>query len=274
MSIPKALILGLLQGLTEFLPVSSSGHLVLAKSFLGVNPEGITFEVILHFATLLAIITVFWKRLSGMAVSLIESIYGLFSPEKVSSDAGRDRDIRWVGAVVLGTVPAAIVGIAFKDRVESMFSEPAFASSFLILTGIILLSTRFVRGEGRGLRSIDSVLVGLAQALAIVPGISRSGSTISAGLWAGVKREEAAEFSFILALPAIAGATLLEIGNLLSMEPSEIWPYVAGAAAAYISGYFAIRSLLRAVKGKRFDLFAYYCFGIGALGLFLSFLKT
>jgi len=270
LSISEALILGLIQGLTEFLPVSSSGHLVLARSFLGVSSGGVTFEVAVHFATMLVIITVFWRRISGMAVSLPAFIRSPSSSGGERRTPDRTKDMRWIVAVILGTIPAGIVGIVFRDPIEAMFSKPGFASLSLIVTGAILISTKFVRGRGRELKLIDSIPVGLAQAFAIMPGISRSGSTIAAGLWSGMSRGEAAEFSFVLALPAIAGATLMEVGDFLSIAPSEVWPYISGAAAAYISGYLAVRSLLRVVRGGKLDLFAYYCFGAGAVGLFLS----
>jgi len=257
--------LGVLQGLTEFLPVSSSGHIVLAKSILGVREQGIALEVTVHFGTLLAILTVFYARVG----EVLRAFFGGLLPGSRGRAFRRERGWLWAWGILLGSVPAAAFGLAFKEAVEATFSNPLLTCFALLVTGSFLWSTRWTKFQGKAVGIWDAVWVGLAQTLAILPGISRSGATISAGLWRGLKREEAAEFSFLLALPAISGAALVEAKALWISPPSsqEVLALTGGLIAAYLSGYVALRLLIRVVRGGRLDRFAYYCWALGGVGL-------
>ncbi|MCZ6634160.1 MAG: undecaprenyl-diphosphate phosphatase [bacterium] len=250
----QAALLGLIQGLTEFLPVSSSGHLALGQAILGIETGDITFEVIVHFGTLLAVLTALRERIRNL-------VGGCFQGDR--------KAWRMVLLLVLGTVPAAVAGLAFKDSLASAFADPRAVSGWLMVTGMILWSTRSRTGERTQMRFWDTIWIGVAQALAVLPGISRSGSTIAAGLWRGLDGREAATFSFLLSIPIILGATVLEVGDLVAHPPTRetLVPLVIGACTAYVSGGVAIRWLLRILQGGRLDRFAYYCWVVGAVGL-------
>ena len=250
----QAAILGLVQGLTEFLPVSSSGHLVLGETLLGIRTGDITFEVIVHFGTLLAVVTALRDRIRDLVVGC----------------ARRD-PAAWRTALALcvGTVPAGVVGLLFEDALEAAFSDPLAVSGCLIVTGLILWSTRFRRGHRTDVGFLDALCIGAAQAVAVLPGISRSGATISAGVWRGVDGREAAAFSFLLSVPVILGATVLKVGEMAAHPPAweALMPLLIGALAAYASGVVAIRWLLSLLRRGRLDRFAYYCWTIGVLGV-------
>ena len=276
MDLFESIVLGLVQGITEFLPISSSGHLVLAQALLGVEKSGITFEVALHLATAAAVAVYYRKRLWGMLISLRL----VFSPRARGPEAKADEKyvvdlehLRLLWYVALGTVPAAAVGSLFKDFFEEFFYSPHLVCVLLLVTGGVLMSTRLVASSsGRRLVWSTALLIGVAQAAAILPGISRSGATIAVGLLLGLKAEKAAEFSFLLALPAILGAALLEFIELLgtglpgSLNPLVIFP---GSVSALLFGYLAIVFLLKVLLAGRFDRFAYYCWAVGLTGLIL-----
>ncbi len=250
----EAMLLGLLQGLTEFLPVSSSGHLALGQAVWGIQTGNITFEVIVHFGTLLAVITALRARIINLVVGCL-----------------RRDGASWhtICLLMVGSIPAGVVGILFKDMLKATFASPIAVCGFLIATGCILWSTRFARGDRVKITFLDAILIGFAQALAVLPGISRSGSTIGMGLWRGLDGREAATFSFLLSIPIIFGATALEVGNLLAHPPqmNALWSLLIGAIVAYISGVFAIRWLLSLLSGGHFTQFAYYCWLIGLIGI-------
>ncbi|OGG06631.1 MAG: hypothetical protein A3F83_06225 [Candidatus Glassbacteria bacterium RIFCSPLOWO2_12_FULL_58_11] len=277
MSYLDAVLLGLLQGITEFLPISSSGHLVLGEAVLGVKSSGMVFEVALHLATAGAVILAYRKRLRGMLTALPL----MFRPrlwKKAAADSTLSPVLRenlildWY--ILLGTLPAAAAGLLFKDLVESAFSSVRLVCLMLMVTGMILLSSRFARKDNhRGLSGSRSLGVGLAQAVALIPGISRSGTTITAGLLLGLAPVRAAEFSFLLALPAIFGAALLEALSLGSSTFTSLpgaGPLAAGVAAAFFSGFAAIYLLLRILQKGRFNHFAYYCLAVGLAGWLAS----
>lgn len=277
MDVGKAVILGIVQGLTEFLPVSSSGHLVLGKYFLGLQEQGIEFEVFVHFGTLLAVFTIFRTDIFEM----IKSFFSLFTPKFWDKGAketySTDANFRMLIFVVVGSVPAAIVGLLFEDKIETIFSSPHFASAMLIVTALILFLTLFVKqknaaqpGEGTStLTFVNTFIIGIAQAFAILPGISRSGSTISVGLYQKVNGNEAARFSFLLAIPAVLGATILKSVELIEsgIGGDMFIMLAAGMIASYISGFIAIESLLAIVGRGKLYWFAPYCLIIGVLGL-------
>jgi len=250
-----ALLLGILQGLTEFLPVSSSGHLVLAQEVLGVKQPGVSFEVLLHLGTLLAVLIYFRSQLA----LLVRSIF----------DANMKRERAIVGYLVIGTIPAGLAGLLFKDFFERAFSNPAITSLMLLVTGLILLSTRFFKTGGKRVGVLSAVIIGIGQAVAILPGISRSGTTIAAGMVSGVKPSEAAEFSFLLAIPAILGATVLKSKELLALTSDFLGQYLVGTVFSFLFGLVAVYVVLAVVRRGKLDYFAYYCFAAGAVGLYL-----
>ena len=250
-----AIVLGIIQGLTEFLPVSSSGHLVLGQALLKVKQPGIAFEVIVHVGTLVSVLFYFRVKIAQLVCSLF--------------NAGMAAERRLLFYLFIGTVPAGLAGMLFKDFFERMFSAPAATSGFLLLTGLILLSTRFRKSGDKSMRLGSAVAMGLGQALAILPGVSRSGTTISTGIWAGVRPSEAAEFSFLLSIPAVGGAVLLELHELMKLDHSLIGPYLAGALFSFVFGIIAVSSLLAVIRRGKFEYFAYYCFAAGLLGLYI-----
>jgi undecaprenyl-diphosphatase len=250
-----AIILGILQGLTEFLPVSSSGHLVLAKALLNVTQPGLSFEIMVHLGTLLSVLVYFRK-------SVWRLIQSLFIRERTA-------DRRLLYLLALGTVPAGLAGVLFKDLFERSFSNPLLTSIMLLLTGAILLATRFAPRRSLPVRIPSALAAGIGQAMAIMPGISRSGTTIAAALFAGVRPDTAAEFAFLLAIPAIGGATVLEISVLAQMESAALAPILVGTACAFATGLVAVYVVMSAIRKGTFSYFAYYCFAAGALGLYL-----
>ena len=255
MSYIDAIVLGILQGLTEFLPVSSSGHLVLAQKLLGVKQSGVTFEVLVHLGSLVAVLIYFRKKIWLLIKSVFNSQYAEY--RKV------------VVFLVVGTIPAVIVGFSLKDFFERSFSSPVLAASMLLATGAILLSTRFVRKGNRRVNLAAAIIMGIGQAISILPGISRSGTTIASGMLWGVDPSEAAEFSFLLSIPAIAGAVVLNARELAALEPYLAGQYLAGTVSAFVFALLAVYTVLAVVRKGKFEYFAYYCFAAGLLGLYL-----
>lgn len=257
----EALILGLVQGLTEFLPISSSGHLVLAEHLLGVAADDLTFEVAVHFATLIAVLVFFVRTVISVFTSPIRYLTGNRSDE--NNDA-----LRLFFAVFVGTIPAVIVGLLLKDQIERAFASSTLVSLMLIVTSLILFSTRFARTRSRRIGPGMGFIIGCAQAFAILPGISRSGSTISAGLLSGVDRAKAFDFSFVLSIPAILGATALTLKDLI--ETGNVAggvEYIVAMAAAFVSGYLSLIFLRKIVIHGKFHLFGVYTLIAGILSL-------
>ncbi|HEX7119720.1 MAG TPA: undecaprenyl-diphosphate phosphatase [Longimicrobiales bacterium] len=254
----EAIVLGLVQGLTEFLPVSSSGHLVIAESLMDVPTPGVFVEVALHLATLLSVLIVYHRRIASIAVGAVR-----LEPESW----------RYIGLLLLASVPAGIVGVFFKDQVEAAFDTPWVTGIALLVTGVLLWSTR-IMGERNwteqpGRR--NAIGMGIAQAFAILPGISRSGSTITAGLWGHLQGDRAAEFSFLMSVIAISGAVVLQLGEVgESMGQVGGAPLAVAFISALVSGVLAIRLLVWLLRKQTFYVFAYYLWITG--GLFLIFL--
>jgi undecaprenyl-diphosphatase len=259
MSVTAAVLLGVLQGLTEFLPVSSSGHLALAQHFFGVDSPGVTFEVLVHFGTALAVIVYFRRRVGAIVVAVLRFVFR----------RAYNRDDARLGLhLLVGTVPAGLVGVLFGDAVESAFASPALVSVFLLVTGALLWLTRWLAPgvrSGGGIR--DAFIIGVAQAVAVLPGMSRSGWTVSAGLGLGLKPGAAAEFAFLLAVPVILGATAVSLGEAFASGSPPGAAAISGTAAAFVSAIPAIFVLLRVVKAGRLYRFSYYCWIAGAVGL-------
>lgn len=259
MNVWEAVFLGALQGTTEFLPVSSSGHLVVGQTLLGLEIPGVQFEVAVHLATLISVFVVYRRR-------LIDLLYGTLR---------RDRDaLRYLGLLALATLPAGIVGIFFGDAIERLFESPFVPATAFLVTGAILWSTRRVLGRdvwGSPTWGV-ALLIGFAQAFALVPGISRSGTTVAMALWLGVAAEEAAAFSFLMAIPAIAGAAVLQVPELASQGLAlSGTALAAGSIVAAVTGVLAIRAFVVLLARKAFHRFAIYCWALGAAFLFYLF---
>lgn len=248
-----AIFWGLIQGLTEFLPVSSSGHLVLIPALFDRPGPDLATNAMLHLGTLAAVLIFYRSDIARMAKF--------------------DRPARkLITLIVIGSIPAVILGLLFEDRIEELVEEPTKVAIMLIVTGVILLATTLLRlGDRRteDLRPIDSLLIGLAQSLALIPGISRSGMTISAGLARGVERTESARFAFLLGIPVIAGAGLLQMAEVLTSGesiPASVW---VGVIVAGLSGYAAIAILLRLLARVGLAPFGLYCITFGAISIYV-----
>lgn len=269
-----AAFMGLLQGITEFLPVSSSGHLSLFQNFFGGKGPDNLFNVLLHFATLLAVCVVYRADIAEMLLEFFRGVKDLCSPGKHPEKVPPAR--RLILMLILGTLPLLVI-LPFKDAVEQLGGNTLFIGCALLVTGLLLFaSDRFAQGrKNEGTMTVlDALFIGCAQALAVVPGLSRSGTTISAGVSRGLERPFAVRFSFLLSLPAVLGATLLEVLDVVKdgVDAALVPQYLVGMAVAAVSGYFAIGLVkLLADKGK-FGAFAYYCWAVGVLTILATFL--
>ena len=275
LDIISAIILGAVQGLSEFLPISSSGHLALIPHLLGVE-TGLAFDTVLHIGTLIAIFSFFWKDIinliKGFLLSIIDLTEGVDTFKKGLIEVPEKR-FAWL--IIVGSIPTAIIGILLKDAIETIFRGTVFIGFFLIVTGLILYySERHSSGDVtvRDMSFKQSIIIGLCQGLAVLPGISRSGSTIAAGLCLGLEREYAARYSFLLSVPAVLGAGLIQIKDIASIDAS-LTVLFAGFVSSVIFGYLAIKLLMKMIKGWSLDIFAYYCWIVGALTLILSLIS-
>ena len=264
----EAALFGLIQGLTEFLPISSSGHLLLAQHLLGLEADDLTFEVFVHFGTVLSIASVYRARLRRMARN---TWAGLIRPTRFATCYRSDEDVRHVAFIVLATIPTGVIYLLFGEQIASAFTAPRLACSMLLVTGAMLLLTRIAgRSPGGDLSPLKSILIGVAQGAAMIPGISRSGATICTALYQRVHREKAADFSFLMAMPVIVGATGIEALKLVQAGAAGEWvPILIGTVVACAAGVVAIRIVLDFVRRSRLDWFAHYCFAAGIAGWFL-----
>ena len=263
MTLFESIFLGALQGITEFLPISSSGHLVIAKHLLDLGEIPLLFDILLHVATLCAVVLVFRSRLK----SLLATLWRLASGKKTEKD---NENIRLIIAVAVATVCTAGIGLLFARL--NIRENTVLVSVLFIVTGVILLCTIFMKGE-KGYQEIglkEGIAVGISQGLGVLPGISRSGITISAALALGIKREKVGEFSFILSIPAILGALALEAGNsgdlASAVSPLSI---VCGIAAAFAVGLISIILLLKLIRSRKIFIFSFYLIPLGIVGWIL-----
>lgn len=261
----ESFILGVFQGIAEFLPVSSSGHLVILERLFNLNSDNIAFEVSVHFGTLLSVVAIYYSDLWKMIVSFFS---GLFS-KKFRSNFQNDEYFRLAVFVVIATIPAGLVGVLFSDFIEDIFHSVRLVGVTLMITGVFLFLTRFVKIQNRKLGGWNGVLIGICQAVAILPGISRSGSTISAGLLCGISRTEATRFSFLLSVPAVLGATILEGKDALIPGSAALdWKILSiGLISSFVVGYLSLKFLLKIVQSGKFSWFAPYCLLAGLLTL-------
>jgi len=260
----EAIVLGVVQGLTEFLPVSSSGHLLLGQYFLGLDEKrfGLSFDVALHMGTLLAVVTYFWRDLIRMALAFLRS-FG-------HRDLANDADQRLAYLVIASTVPAALIGFLFEGFFESTVRSPWVVVVNFVVVGILFLVAEAAgshRRKASGLGFGEAVGIGIAQATALVPGVSRSGATITLGLFLGLRREEAARFSFLMSVPIIAGAGGLQLGEVLAnrMSAHEWLLFFVGFVTSAAVGYVTIRFLLDYLTHHSLSVFAYYRFAVAAV---------
>ncbi len=259
MTILQAILLGLVQGFTEFLPVSSSGHLALASHFLDVRNPGLTFEIALHVGTLLSVVVYFWPQLWRLFLSLF------------NRDMKAER--RQIGYLFLATLPAVVIGLSFKHQFEALSNQPRIVALLLCITGGILLLPRLIpKKTDRSITLRSALAMGFGQAFAILPGISRSGSTIVSGMLTGANSSKAAEFSFLLAIPVIGGAAILSLTDLESIDASLAAPYFVGMVVSFVSGLIAVYVVLSSIRKGKFEYFAYYCIAIGLIAsIYLQF---
>lgn len=265
----QALLLGVLQGATEFLPVSSSGHLVLVPWLLDWPASGLAFDAVVHWGTALAVVAYFWRDWVVLVGAAFRSL-------RQRSLADADARLAWF--ILLGTLPGALAGWLLEDFFEGMFARPVAAAAFLLVTAALLTASERLGRRQRDLHALawpDVLLIGLAQALAILPGISRSGATIAAGLARGLRRGDAARFSFLLATPIILGAGLLQVvdlaqvGDLAAQAPVLL----VGFLSAGVVGFGCIHFLLRYLQRRRLYPFALYCVAVGLACLLVALVR-
>ena len=267
MDIIQGIIIGIVQGLTEFLPVSSSAHLVFIQKLLGVE-SSLAFDTFLHLGTLIAVLWFFrydiYKMLKSWWLSIGDILQGRFKEGFYEDPYKR---LAWY--VILATIPVGIVGVLFEDSVDALFSGALYVPAFfLFVTGTILyLSQRIPGGEINydNITKKEALFMGLGQACAILPGLSRSGTTIAAGLTIGLNKEFAAKFSFILSIPAILGAFILQLKDIGLAMDANFLPVVLGFIASIVAGYMAIKWMLDLVQNKSLDIFSYYCWLMGII---------
>lgn len=265
MSPIQAIVLGLIQGITEFLPVSSSGHLEIGKHLFDLDMSGtesLTFDVVVHAGTALSTIVVFRKDIAEIISGLLKFKW--------------NDETKFSTYILISMIPAAFVGLAFEDQITSLFENSILlVGAMLIITGILLFLADRAKKTNKAVRGIDALIIGLAQAIAILPGISRSGSTISTSVLLGIDRHKAARFSFLMVLPIILGKTLLDAKDIVTGQAAgveiNVMVLFLGLIAAFISGVFACKWMIALVRRAKLKYFSYYCFGIAAIVLLSQF---
>jgi len=249
----NAILLGIIQGLTEFLPISSSGHLVLGQHFLGIENSGVLLEVVLHLGTLISILLYY-------RCDIMDLLQGIFK--------GDSESLIYALMVIVATLPALIVGLLLKVQLERLFL-PQFVPYMMLITGVILITTKYVSSTHIKLTFQIAILIGFAQVLAMLPGVSRSGITISLAIFLGIHRGNAAKFSFFMAIPVLLGAGILQIKEV-SGASIEILPLFLGFLSAFITGYIVIKWLIEIISNQHFWKFSYYCIFVGLLCIFFG----
>lgn len=285
MDLVRSIIMGLVQGIAEFLPISSSGHLAIMKHILHMNTDtGLLFDVLLHLGTLVAIFIAFWKDIQELIaegfkiigdffVNIFLLLRNLISKNKISYKKVLSTPYRrFVMLIIVSTIPTGIIGVIFADAITLVSETLIVPGLCLILTGLLLSIADRVKTGTKNEQTAsykDAGLIGLAQGIATLPGLSRSGTTITACLLAGFDRSFAVKYSFIMSIPAVLGAALLEVKDF-SMDmvsQNDLLNYLIGTIVAGVVGYIAIKTMLVIVRGKKFKFFAYYCFAVGILAV-------
>lgn len=275
MTFIQALLLGIVQGLTEFLPISSSGHLVLVQHLFGLHEAELSFDVSVHVGTLAAVILYFRKDILDILGGLWRTLRGTLAKQP-TNDADRSH-VRLAGLIVLGSIPTGAIGLALHGVADRLFASPLITGIMLLLTGGLLFATRPGRHSrtdtGRPLEGLtikDALVIGLIQGLAVMPGISRSGSTIAVGILTGIRHDSAARFSFLLSIPAVAGAALLVLKDALHQGEIHLPTCLLGGLTAMLVGYAALALLVFIVKKGHLHWFAPYCWIIGGIAIAVS----
>ena len=277
MSYFNAILLGLIQGIAEFLPISSSGHLSIAQNLLGLSVEGTSdmfFDVLLHLGTLMAVFVAYWQEIREMIVEFFAAAGDIIKGRKRESVPPARR---LIAMIVVGTLPLFVI-LPVKDFIEVLSGNTYFIGGALLVTGCLLVACDRVRKgkKNEGIATMkDALLVGVGQAIATCPGISRSGMTISMGCFCGFERKFAVRFAFLLSIPAVIGANILEIADVMEtgVDPALLPAYLVGVVVAAVSGYLCIRLLKMIAEKGKFGAFAYYCWAMGAVVIVLSALK-
>jgi len=270
----EGILLGIVQGLTEFLPVSSSGHLVLVQSLIeGFEQPGVLFDVMLHFGTLLAIVFFLRRDIYDIVTALI--------PLKWYHKRGYDYDERLIQGrrkmalfITVGTVCTGTIGFIFKDHIQGFFERVDVVAVMLLVTGILLFLSDRVKNTPRGEKDLniyDSIIIGIVQAAALMPGLSRSGTTIAFGIFRKLDGETAARFSFLLSVPAVMGAAVFELKYISGVSAGDMVIYLAGTIAAMITGFLTLKLLFFIIKKRRLSIFALYCWILGISTLIIKF---
>lgn len=274
----QAVILGLVQGLAEFLPISSSGHLAILENFFGIKEDSMLFfAVMLHFGTLLSVFVVFWKDIVELFKELILTIKDLIGRKGLRLD---ERPIRKLGVmIIVSCIPTAIIGFAFGDIFEGIYSKPILIGVMFIITGLLLLAAETWGGGNRNINNLNyrnSIFIGIVQGLAIIPGISRSGSTLFASLLCKLDREFAVKFVFLISIPTILGSFILELPDgLKEGVTGQMWgPVIVGMLVAFLSGLFAVKVMLKVVANKKLKYFSIYLFVLAAAVIVYSIINN
>jgi len=262
-SIWHAIILGIIQGLTEFLPVSSSGHLELSKFILGddsIPEESLLLTVVLHAATALSTVVIFWKEIKEIFTGLLQFKW--------------NKEFQFSIKIILSMIPAALAGVFFDEEIDALFGgQILLVGSMLLITGLLLFLADKAQKTEKDISYKYAILIGVAQAIAILPGISRSGATISTSVLLGIDRERAARFSFLMVVPLIFGKMADDIlGGSISMEVDTLLPLSIGFASAFLTGLIACKWMIQLVKKSQLKYFAYYCFVVGTIAVFWNWL--
>ena len=250
MKIIQSIILGLVQGLTEFLPVSSSGHLIVFKKLFGIDQEqfGLTFDIALHFATLIAVFIVFWPDILAILKKPLQKLTGL---------------------LIVATIPAVLVGLFLDDYIERISQSGGFLGIAFLVTAALLYFSQKAKKRAKKIETMsytDAAIIGVTQGIAVMPGISRSGSTTSAGLFLGMEKEDSLRFAFLMSIPVILGSAVMGVKDIVSEPEMIAWgPIIAGMIAAGVSGYFAVRFMLNFFKKRSLNVFAVYTAILGIL---------
>jgi undecaprenyl-diphosphatase len=253
MDIFQAIILGIVQGITEWLPISSKSHLIIIQQLFGLVQPAI-FDLLLHIGSLIVVFFVFWKDIWKL-------ITGVFSGDKKS--------IKYVLFIIVASIPVAIIGFIFKKQIEMALSNMYILGFGFLFTAVILFCSKFTHVKKKSLGFWNSLVVGISQIFSVLPGVSRSGTTISTGMIMGIEKKEAAKLSFLMFIPAILGATVLEIGNIGLI--TNVWAMFIGVVVAMITGYVALKLLMNIIEKDKFWLFSIYCFVLGIIVLLFAY---
>lgn len=275
----QAIVLGIVQGLTEWLPISSSGHLALVQLAMDLEVP-IFYDVILHIGTLAGVFAIYRRDIAGILRSTVASGKGSSKRKSIEEEGGEEevakypqgRRMLWL--IILGTIPTGIIGLAFRSFFESSFYDPVSIAVGFIITGALVLVTGLLKPGQKKLGSADAILIGIGQGISIFSSISRSGATLSAGLFRGVEREQLVRYSFLLSIPAILGAAAIDVVAMDEQQKAQLASigaesYIAGTVVSAAVGYASIRILIKLVIKGKFYLFAFYCFAIGVATLLL-----